>query len=91
MLALHIATAIKMWVASVETETAFLRWWREGSDAPAVFSATRVLGAETSLRKIGKVRKWLRNRLSAKTATKSAKSENCHQLHYARLTYSNSD
>jgi hypothetical protein len=46
MLALPIATAIKMWVASVEKETAFLRWWREGSDAPAVFSATRVLGAE---------------------------------------------
>jgi hypothetical protein len=75
MLALPIATAIKMWVASVEKETAFLRWWREGSDAPAVFSATRVLGAETFLCKIGQVRKLRRNRLSPKTATSAAMSK----------------
>jgi hypothetical protein len=75
MLALPIATAIKMWVASVEKETAFHRWWREGSDAPAVFSATRVLGAETFLRKIGQVRKLRRNRLSPKTTTSAAMSK----------------
>jgi hypothetical protein len=41
-----------MWVASVE-KTAFLRWWREGSDGAAVLGAPRVLGAENFLRKIG--------------------------------------